>query len=178
MKADPRFLVALLALPLQSQAWAQQGESASYQFQLRIHRAQGDLTARTESSLSGGGGFMGILGSMPLKARLRLDGDDLPARAPSSSFRTMGFGAEALYLLPFAPDWEPYVALGPTLQHWEYRPLNQPGIPSRSFNHLAFRFEVGFWSHRHVGASAGVLEGAFEPGLRGRLIYLGINFRN
>ena len=177
MRPDPRSLFLASALPLAAQAWAQQGDTASFQFQLRVHRVMGDLRASTDGSVSGGGGFMGVLGGMPLKLRLRLDGDDLPVRAPAAARRTMGFGAEALYLLPGAPDWEPYLALGPTLQHWEYLPVDAPGAPRRSFNHAAFRLEVGFWNHRHVGASLGLLDGPFEPGLRARMVYLGVNFR-
>ena len=120
---------------------------------------------------------MGVLGAMPLKLRLRLDGDDLPARAPAAARRTRGFGAEALYLLPLAPGWEPYLALGPSLQRGEYLPVDAPGAPHRSFNHAAFRLEVGIWNHRHVGAALRLFDRAFEPGLRARMVYLGINFR-
>ncbi len=170
----------LTSLPLSAQdgaAWARQGEGASYQFQLRAHRALGDLRATTQDATGGGGGFLMILGTTPLRLRLRMDGDDLPARPPASNLRTAGLGLEALYLLPFAPDWEPYVALGPALQHWEYRPVEAPGAPRRTFNKLATRLELGFWAHRHVGLSAGYLQGPLDAGRTARMIYLGFNFR-
>lgn len=181
MSAEPRAaLLALLLAPsltAQGAAWAQ-GDGISYLFQLRAHRPLGDLRSQTADRVGGGGGFMALLGRSPLRLRIRMDGDDLERRPPASNLRTAGLGLEALYLLPFAPDWEPHVSLGGALQRWEYRPSETPGTPARSFTKAAFRLELGFWAGRHVGASLGLLDSAFESGLRARMAYVGFTFRD
>jgi|GEM_PF-3964397 len=148
-----------------------------YHFQLRASRTGSALRDLAGSQVSGGGGFMAMLGEMPLRLRFRMDGDVFPATSGRQTVRTAGLGAEAVYLFPPMDRLEPFVSLGPAFQRWEIGTDSAPDTPKRSFNKAAGRLEAGLWFRERVCISLGLLCGKLENGHSTSNPYAAVTFR-
>lgn len=148
-----------------------------YHFQLRANRSGAGVRELSGSQIAGGGGFMAMFGEMPLRVRIRMDGDLYSADSGKQLVRTAGFGMEGVLLFPAADSLEAFVSLGPALQHWEIGADATPNTPKRSFNKAAGRLEAGLWFRGRFGLSAGILAGALENGLSARNAYAAVTFR-
>lgn len=162
-----------LALAVCGLGGALQGQSLSipsapsdlrYHFQLRASRTGSGVRDLAGAEVAGGGGFMAMMGDMPLRLRLRMDGDCFPASSGKQTVWTAGLGAEAVYLFPEMDAWKPFVSLGPAFQRWEIGADTSQGRPRRSYNRLAGRAEAGFWFKERVCLSLGLLCGGLEDG--------------
>jgi hypothetical protein len=148
-----------------------------YHFQLRASRTGPGVRELAGGETSGGGGFMAMLGDMPLRLRLRMDGDFFPAASGKQAVWTAGLGAEAVYRFPDMDTWKPFVSLGPAFQRWEIGSDTPQGLPKRSFNKLAGRAESGFWYKERVCLSLGLLWGRLESGRSTSNPYAAVTFR-
>ncbi len=168
-----RVLIALvlmaLGIPLPAQArpnfsLPRDEKGIQYHFQLRTSRGGTGVRELAGNQVSGGGGFMAMLGDMPLRLRIRMDGDIFPASPGKQIVRTAGLGAEACYLFPASGSLEPFLSLGPAFQHWEIGADNDTGPAKRSLNKAAGRLEGGLWFRERVCLSLGILCGRLEQG--------------
>ena len=179
-----RYLLSILLLgsPLLSQGLQGIGlnrssEGIQYQFQLRASKAGSAFRDLAGDQVSGGGGFMAVIGDTPLRLRLRVDGDFYPSQNLRPKVNTQGLGVEAFLLLPASDTVTPYLSLGPTFQHWEFGGGDYLGQAPQSSNKLGARIEAGAWFKRRFAVSAGLFYGTFVPGKTASNPYLAITLQ-
>lgn len=161
---------AKLALPVDRSA-------TQYHFQLRASRTGAGARELAGGQVSGGGGFMAMFGDMPLRLRIRMDGDFFPAASGKQAVWTAGLGAEAVFLFPAMDRLDAFVSLGPAFQRWEIGSDAPPATGKRSFNKAAARLESGFWFRERVCFSLGLLWGKLEQDRSTSNPYAAITFR-
>ena len=167
----------LVAQNLQGLGLNRNSEGIHYQFQLRGSKAGSAFQDLAGDQVSGGGGFMAVIGDSPIRLRLRLDGDFYPSQNMHQRVDTQGLGVEAFLLLPASDTVTPYVSIGPTFQHWEFGGGDYLGQAPQSSNKLGARIEVGAWFKRRFAVSGGLFYGTFAPGKTAANPYLAITLQ-
>ena len=173
-------LAAGLPLSLRAQEKPYTGLASSedgtvYQFQLRVVQAGSGLDDVVGNRTGGGAGFSAMFGDMPLRLRLRMDGDAFEGKDGKGLVSTGGFGAEGVYFLP-SYDWAtPFLSCGAAFQRWDVSQNDvQTGDHSVVSYRLAGRAELGLRLGRRTLISLGVLIGKAGDGQTVTNAYLAV----
>ncbi len=179
-RSGPIFTLLFAALPLAAQEKirvATPGDSYVYTGQLRASLADRTLKDWGANGTGGGAGFAMVLGSDPLKLRLRMDGDTWSGQPAYGSIQSIGLTTEALFEFDASGPVTPFLSAGPAFQHWILGSNPSFGAPRTTLNKLAFRAEAGVFIHQRFGISVGALTGSLGAGQRTTVTYLAFTFR-
>ncbi|HJW33678.1 MAG TPA: hypothetical protein VJ505_09975 [Holophagaceae bacterium] len=179
-RSTPMVMSLLMALPLGAQEKirvAPPSEAYVYLGQLRASRADRTLKDWGANGTGGGAGFAMLLGTDPLKLRLRMDGDTWSGQPATGSIQSIGLTTEAFLEFDATGPVTPFISAGPAFQHWILGSNPTYGAPRTTLNKLAFRAEAGIFIHQRFGFSLGALTGSLDAGQRTTVTYLAFTFR-